>query len=322
MILPLVINSSEFENILKILKEEKSLDPNFIISDYIYSSLLEATSQYLDSSFVYGSFPLYKKYGYISKFSDLDVGLIYDESISKSKNQALLKKIFDITFESVKCIDNLNLSVDKRISNICIFELLYADMLGNRYRGYFDANLVPLNVYRDTDFVTTYGCSTLETLIKAKTELLEKFKLPRYQARFLTLNGDVANIILQILFQQGLSNKKDLTLRKLKNIYRMYGINEVLNITELEDVMTRFFIRNILFFHTTRRKGEIEYIGSGYHNLDEFMSSISLTLKFQLEEIFKNPNSLFNYVYNELTGVSFEEIPSKSHELIKMIKQN
>lgn len=317
---PLFINSKDFEDILKILKEEKSLDPSLIISDYIYSMLLEATTPYNESIFVYGSFPLYKKYGYISHFSDLDVCLIYNEKMSKSKNQALLKQIFDTAFESSKNIDDLNLSIDKRITNICIFELLYANKSGNRYKGYYDTNLVPLDIYRDTDFITTTDCSTLEKMLKNEPDLIDGFKLPRYESRFLTINGDMANIILQILFQQGFTDKKILALKKLKYIYRTYENQDLSNFNTLEDILARFFIRNILFFHTTKRRKEIEYISTGYKNLEDFMREIPLSLKLQVEEILKNPHSLFNTIYKEMSKIHFEEIPKKSKELIKAIK--
>lgn len=71
--LPLIINSKYFEEILISLKEKNKLNPSLIISDYIYSLFLEKSSSFSSSSFVYGSYPLYKKYGYISNFSDLDV---------------------------------------------------------------------------------------------------------------------------------------------------------------------------------------------------------------------------------------------------------
>lgn len=316
----LIINSKHFEDCLKFLKEEKNLDPSLIISDYIYSMLLEATVPYIESIFVYGSFPLYKKYGYISNFSDLDVCLTYDEKISKNKNQTLLKQVFDTVFENAKNIDNLNLSIDKRIANMCIFELLYTNQNGNRYKGYYDTNLVPLDVYRDTDFITVSECSTLEKMLKCETDLIDGFKLPRYEARFLTVNGDIANIILQILFQQGFTQKKSLAFKKLKYIYRTQGNHDISNINALEDIMTRFFIRNIVFFHTTKRGKEIEYIKEGYKNLDDFLVNIPFTLKAQMEEILKNPNSLFNTIYKEFVKIDFEEIPKESKVLIKTIK--
>lgn len=318
---PLLINSKYFEEILNYLKENKNLSPDLVISDYIYSMLLESTNSYFNSSFIYGSFPLYKKYGYVSNFSDLDVCLVYDEKISKAKNYDNLKKLFNTAFVSAQKIDNLNLSLDKIIGNMRIFELIYANKNGNTYRGYYDTNVVLLNIYRDTDFIINSGCTVLEKALQQDTNLINDFKLPRYNSRFLTIDGDIANIILQLLFQQNLGEKKSIALKKLKYIYRTHGNKDISNVSNLDDIMVRFLIRNILFFHTAKRSSEIEYIKSGYKNLDDFMNDIPLTLKLQMEEILKNPKSLFNMVYNELSKASFAEMPKKSKELIKTIKQ-
>lgn len=318
--LPLIINSKNFEDILKFLQKEKNVNPNLVISDYIYSMMLETITPYISSIFVYGSFPLYKKYGYISNFSDLDVCLIYNEKISKHKNINLLKEIFDTVFEGIKDIDNVDLSFNKIITNMRIFQLLYTNKSGNIYKGYFDINLVPLDIYRDTDFITTYDCSTLEKMLKNEMNLTSEFKFPKYESRCLTVNGDIANIMLQILFQQGHIERKVGAFKKLNYIYRTKVNRDFLNIDNLEDIMIRFFIRNISFFHMTRRRSEIDYINYGYKNLDLFMDNLPFDLKLIMEEILKNPNSLFNTIYKELSKINFEEIPQKSQELIKKIK--
>lgn len=317
---PLLINSNHFEDILCYLKETKSLPPSLVISDYIYSLLLEATNLYADSSFVYGSFPLYKKYGFVSNFSDLDVCLVYNENMSKLKNYALLKKLFSTAFENAKSIDNINLSFDKIIDNMRIFEFLYSDKSGNAYRGYYDTNVVLLDTSRDTDFMTNDGCTILEKVLKHETNLLSDFKLPRYKSRFLTIDGDIANISLQLLFQQNLGKKESIALKKLRYIYRNHGNKDIANVNNLDDVMVRFFIRNILFFHKAKRSSEIEYIKSGYKNLEKFMNDIPTDLRLQMDEILRNPKSLFNTVYSEISKVSLIEIHQKSKELIKAIK--
>lgn len=153
------------------------------------------------------------------------------------------------------------------------------------------------------------------------TNLINDFKLPRYKSRFLTIDGDIANISLQLLFQQNLGEKEPIALKKLRYIYRNYGNKDISNVTNLDDTMVRFFIRNILFFYTAKRSGEIEYIKSGYKNLEKFMNNIPIALKLQMEEILRNPKSLFNTVYNEISKVSLTEIPKKSKELIKAIKK-
>lgn len=317
---PLMINSKYFEEILKRMEKEENISPSLIISDYIYCMLLETMTPYLDFSFAYGSFPIYKKYGYISNFSDLDICMFYDENMSKRKNQELLKQLFDTVFESAESIDNLNLSVDKRFPNICIFELLYANKMGNSYRGYYDSNLVPLDIYRNTDFIVAKGCSSLENFMSHDTNLLSSFKFPKYESKFLNVNGDIANMSLQLLYQQGFSDKKALLFKKLKTIYRTHGKKDISNVEELDDIMSRFFIRNMMFFHTTRRKKEIDYVNEVGHSFDIFLDSIPTTLKLQMEEILVNPHSLFNTVNQELANTYFEDIPKKSKELIKSIK--
>lgn len=316
----LIINSDYFLNMLDYLKKERNLEPSLIISDYIYSTILESLNSYVDSSFVYGSFPLYKKYGCISNFSDLDVCFIYNDSLSKRKNSYLLKKSFHEVFEEIKGIDSMDLSFRKIIDNIRIFELLYSDDNGNVYKGYYDSNLVSLNVYRDSDFIKTHDCSTLEKMLKNRNNFVNDFRFPRYESRFLSINGDIANMALQMMFQRSDDKSKFTTLKKLKYICRMCNCDDMLDVDSLDDTMTRFFIRNVMFFHTMRRSRDIDYINQGYDGVDDFIIKMPYNLKSQMEEVFKNSNSLFNSVYNELSGVSFNEIPDVSKQLIKTIK--
>lgn len=307
--LPLIINEDIFDEVLEDLKS-KDMNINLIISDYIYTFLLESINDYHNNCFIYGSYPLYKKYGFISYFTDLDVCLINDDNVSNSKNRLLLKEICDKAFIEAKKFDNVDLKMYKRISNICIFNLLYANKLGNKYSGYYDMNLVPINIYRDTDFVKVLGHSTLEDILKKQTE----FRFPKYEANFLSASGYIANMCLSLLFQKN-SNSKKLVLSKLRHICRLYEIN----VPFLEDTFIRFFIRNIMFFYMTRRHDDIQYIKE-CKNVSAFLEQIPLTLKYQMEEILKNPQSLFNNVYDTFYKINFEEIPIMSKQLIKDIK--
>ncbi len=318
--MPLMINSEDFCKILEFLNKEKNVNPNLLISDYIYSSFLEDITPYNDSYFIYGSYPIYKKYDYISNFSDLDVCQIYNEDYTKSKNVRLLKKTFDTVFENSKKIDNVDIKIYKKFPNLCIFELLYTNKNGNVYKGYYDSNLIPINIYKDEDFIRVSGCSTLERLLK-QTDYINNYKFPRYESKFLSLNGDIANLTLQILFQRDCIEKKMVRIKKLKHILsKYYDLNNLENLSSLEDVITRFFIRNIFFFYVTRRKDDIEYIIESYKNISEYIDIFPNKFKLMIEEILKNQNSLFNFAYDELMNSSFEEIPSKSQELIKTLK--
>ncbi len=313
----LIINSKEFENILEFLKTKKNINPSLIISDYIYSIMLQAMTPYYDTFCVQGSFPLYKKYGYISNFSDLDISLMYNENISKNKNSAILKEIFHTVYTAVQTIDELHISLHKNISNMEIFKILYASRKGEVYKGCFDSNLIPLDVYRDTDFISYYGTSTLEQFINK--EFIKEHSFPRYESKFLKINGDIANGILQLLFQQDHSERKILILKKLKYIYQKYGNQDMSNTKDLEDFMIRFFIRNLMFFHTTRRKREYASILEQPINF-EYLDSLSNTFKSQLDEILRNPNSSFNNIYRNFKSIRFDELPEKSREFIRTIK--
>lgn len=312
---PLIINSERFQSILELLRDEKHISPNMLLTDYIYSMMLEANSTYFGSCFVYGSFPLYKKFGYISNFSDLDIALIYNNEISKNRNNQRLKETVDRMYASVRDIDGINISFIKRIVNMCAFEAMYASRTGYCAKCVLDANLIPYNLYKDTDFIQVNDCSTIEKCIgKEYQDLLQGIHLPQYQAQYLTPNGDIANLVLQILFQKGFDNKKYSALRKLKYVFKHFGNNDLNNVNDLEDIIVRFFLRNILFFHTLRRANEIEYIKDNPYNIDKLLQSLPVCLSLQLEAIFKDPTSDFNQVLKELNHTSFDDIPKLADE--------
>lgn len=318
---PLIINSDRFQNILEVLRDEKHVDPNILLTDYIYSMMLEANSAYAGSCFVFGSFPLYKKFGYISNFSDLDVALIYNDSISKNRNSQRLKETVDRMYASIRDIDGVNISFIKRIVNMCAFEAMYASRTGYYAKCILDANLIPHNLYRDSDFIQAYDCTTIERLLgKESPDLLQGIHLPRYQAQYLTANGDMANLILQILFQKGFENKKNSAFKKLKYVFKKFGNNDFDNVEVLEDTIIRFFLRNILFFHTLRRASEIDYIKDTTIDIDKLLKCLPICLSLQLEAIFKDPSSDFNQVFNELLSTSFEDIPTIVPELSQIKK--
>lgn len=318
---PLILNSDKFQDIIELLKKEKGLDPRLLLTDYLYSAMLESNSAYAGSCFVYGSFPLYKKFGFVSNFSDLDVALIYNDSISKNRNGQRLKETVDRMYESIKDIDGINISFIKRIVNMCAFESMFASKQGYFAKAILDANLVPYNLYRDSDFIQVHDQTTIQTVLqKDYPELLDGLNLPTYNAQYLNPNGDMANLLLQIIFQKGYDNKKALALKKLKYVFKNFGNQSLDNAYELEDVLIRFFLRNILFFHTMRRNSEIEFITSTPIDIEKLIPKLPISLALQLEEIIKNPNSDFNIVFNEIANTNFKDIPTAVPELSQIKK--
>ncbi len=317
----LFINTEFFSQLLKVVHKEKNINPRFLISDYIYSSFLNALEPYEETSFIYGSYPLYKKYGLISNFSDLDVVQIYNPEISKGKNVQILKLLFQEVFDSVKTIDDINFSLYKKFNNMAIFEFLYANKDGHWYKGYFDSNLVPLNCYKKSDFVKFTGGSYFEFILE-KMGIKPDCLFPKYDAQFLTINGDIANLILQILFQSNFKEKKKMAFSKLKNIYNTYGIKDIENVLSLDDMITRFFLRNLSFFHMTKRKNEFDYIKEvDPATFRAIFTGLPDSLKNQLEEIFLNSSSVFSKTFQEIKQTKFEEITKKNDELIRSLKK-
>lgn len=315
---PLFINSPYFDEALNYLKEKYNFDPQLIISDYIYSYILESLSKYEASYYCQGSFGLLKKFDYQTKFSDLDISMFYNPNISKSKNYSLLKKMIDDAFESLKEINGINLSYFKRYFSIRIFDILFTSKHPYFSHCTLDANLIPLDYSNSNDFIKLQEQTILEKYIKKNSLILDDdYKFPIYNANFLSPEVDIANLSLQVLFQCGNPEKKLLTLKKLKYVYKHYSDNK--NIKNLSSIFTRYFLRNIYFFYTMKRFREIEYIQNTPYSLEIF-SSLPLTIQNQMHEILSNPNSCFFSIFNEICATPTQNIGGKCLDIIKKVK--
>jgi len=307
----LFINSSYFDKALTFLRDKHNLNPDLVISDYIYSSILE-NGCYQNKYFVQGSYGLLKKYNFLSKMSDLDISLIYDKSISKRKNIGLLKNMVDESYELLKQIDRINLKFLKRYPSLSIFEALYTSE--SSYFSYccLDTNLVMFNCYKDNDFFKLSEISIIEKFLK-KSSLSCEYKLPHFQNNFLIPEGDIANLLLQILFQKGNEEKKLLALKKLQYVYEHYLKNK--NMENFDDIFKRFFLRNIYLLFTMNRYSEIEYIQNGYDI--SLLSHLPRDLKFRFFDTLDNYE--FLDVYNEIASTSVPQVLNKSKEIIKKL---
>ena len=173
-----------------------------------------------------------------------------------------------------------------------------------------DANSIPHNLYRDSDFVNVHDATSIEKLVgKDYPELLDGIYLPHYQVQYLSINGYIANLLLQTIFQKGYDDKKHSALKKLKYIFKNFGTNNNSSICTIEDTIIRFFLRNILFFHTVNRNSDIDYIRDAKHDVDTILKSLPVSLSLPLESILKDPNSQFNLVFRELMLSNFDDIP-------------
>lgn len=315
----LFINSKYFHQELDRISHTHNLNSRVVLKDYIYASILDAVSDLYREFFIQGSFGLYKKYGFVSDFSDIDISYIYNPNRSKKVNVTHMKTLIDDIYESLKGIDNINLSFVKRYASLRIFEAMYTSQNPYCVRCYVDSNLVFLDSYRDTDFYTCSGRSTLEELLlKDREDLCDEFVFPEFNTQVIIPEADAANLILQILFQKDLRDKKTLILRKLQHIYKVYY--KQFDQKKFEDIFTRFFLRNICLLHALHRFDEISHIQI---TMDEFSSLIDIlppNIKPVIDRMLINKDSIFMDVYSDIASVNPVDTLEKSSSLMKKIK--
>lgn len=312
-----LIESIEFNDIVKMLQESKNLNSTVIIADYIYTMMLEKLSEE-DDVIVYGSFPQYKKYGFIANFGDLDASIMYDDSISKSKNISKLKQRVDSVYKHLLDIEKIDLNFIKRYVNMCAFLYTFSDGEGTLINGALDMNMIPLDCYKNEDFISVHGTTAIEKMIQGH-ELTSEYVMPRFETKFLKTNGDISNLILQVLYQNEDLGKQSIALRRIRYICKYFGNTLTNNDSEFENMLSRFFLRNIIFLYTLKRKREIEYIKEqkfDYNKLELFPNS----LREIVDEILLNPDSQYNFVKDEISKTHSKDILGKCKSLIKELK--
>lgn len=311
------IQSNIFNDILEYLKEKHYINPSIVISDYIYTMLLEHNFPYYDNYFIQGSFGLLKKYDYLFSFSDLDISLLYNYELSKKKNITLLKEITDSSYQFLKEIDKINVQFKKRYDFICIFEALYTS--NNPYFAscYFDANMIPIDWYKNTDFFSLEEGSIIEKFLSRSTgSFITEYSLPRFTVQTLKPEGDIANSLLQILFQKGQEEKKKMVCKKLEYIYN-HTFKEK-NMEDFSNIFTRFFLRNISFLYSLKRLDEIAYIQR--QNLTNIRTYLQAQSKYPFYDILFSSNSPFSSIYQEISSIQTKETFEAAKQMIKKLK--
>lgn len=291
------INSEEFINTVEDISKNKSISKEFLLKDYFYTYMLTTIEKYNQNFFLYGSFGLYKKYFLQSNFSDIDIGIIYDNTKSKGSNQKTLKKICDTSYEKMNEINNVSNFFYKRSGDICIYESNYYNKNKTYVETVFDANLVGINFFKETDFQIIQITSDLERFTPTNNEQ-SKIKHPSCSIKTTTKEGDLANLLLQYVFGKNNDTKRLLILKKIKCLYYSKKIKEI-NIEIYEDVMYRFLLRNIAFLEKFNRIDEIKYIKECFKNLDEIIKGLS-KYEFMNTKIF-NKESKIEIIREELS---------------------
>ena len=315
-----LIETPEFFEYLEYISRKRNITSSLLMSDYIYSMMLAFNTPYKDSTCVYGSYALYKKYGIISNFSDIDFSVIYDPSQSIGYNHLMLKRIFYAIYEQMKDINGFNLRIKKIYNTISLFLCDFIGQNGFYNQSSFDISVVEGNVYRDTDMQSFTGISTFERILNSEGIILpSNYITPHFTVNFINLIADIANLLLQIIYQNGFENKKMQQLNKLRNILKI-KINSLgsINGEQLENVLIRFLIRNILLFKRLGRTKDITFMHDVTINPDIF-NQIPMILRGTIEDILLSEQSEYNRIFNELMDADSKEITKVGRELLRTL---
>lgn len=316
---PLFINSKYFDEVVTKIKEKHSIDPSILLCDYIYSFMLENISSYQDSYFVQGSFGLFKKYHFLSKFSDLDLSFLYNDSISKGKNTRLFKEMVDHNYEVLKKVDNINLSFFKRYPALRIFESSYTSKDSYYTKCFLDANLVFLDCYKETDFFKLEGKSVIENfLIRNSSSLKDEYQLPNFQSLMLSKTADLANLLLQVIYQKGYDYKKELALKKLHYVYEHTFKGQ--EVPDLENTFYRFLVRKYSLLHTMNRHSEICYITENRIDIPFILHSMPHGLQPQVYDMLGKKNAPLLEICEEISSMDQSKIYSGCAKVMKKLK--
>lgn len=253
------IDEEFFEILHNIMSRYNHFQENSIVTDYLYTIVLELVKEYKDQMVVFGSYMLNKKYGSSVNPSDLDVTILYDSSKSRKENIKKMKLIGDDIFEKMNQVSGVHLDIFKKIDFICILSFIYASKR-QHLKGYLDMNIILDEFYKSEDFIEKDGKSLLEYYAyKAGMKEPDTIKYPRFSVQTTNAFGDLTNCFLQYIYSNDNEKKKTL-LVKMRRIMKNMDFKSQKDFETLENMMIRYLLRNIYFFETTKRRKESEFI--------------------------------------------------------------
>lgn len=317
---PLFINTPHFNDVVAFLKDKQQINPNLYISDFIYATILETFNSYSQQYYVQGSYGLLKKYSYLSRMSDLDIVFIYNEQMSKHKNSAVLKEMVDASFQTLSQIDGTNLSFWKRFISLRGLEILYSSPNFGLNKCYLDANAVFLDSYRESDFISSVGQSLIEKYLPRYFDSLPgEYHFPHFTTKFLTIEGDLANLILQLLFQPCSKEKRSTIIKKINYLCKKALSNKTIG--DLSDIFARSFLHNIAFFAALNRYDDIKYVQEQSLSRMEIVEYLPHNIKWQIIDLLENPHSIFQDLFAEIQNTNPQEMFPKVQALTRELKK-
>ena len=248
-----------FETLHEIMSKYNHFQENNIITDYLYTIILELLTPYQDQIVAFGSLMLNKKYNTCFNPSDLDITKLFDSTKSARTNRNLFKKFGNEMYEKMAQIKGLNSDFYKKIDFICILSFIYATKKA-RFKGYLDMNLLFDDFYKSDDFIKVSGGSLLEEYAdKIGIKNLQTIKYPKFNIQTTSALADVVNCFLQYIYTED-KEKKTLALKKLNKIINNVDISSQRDFENLQNMLIRFLLRNIYFYESSRRRKESDIV--------------------------------------------------------------
>ncbi len=248
-----------FEILHEIMRKFNHFQESKIVTDYLYTVLLELLTPYKNEIVVFGSLMLNKKYDTIFNPSDLDVTKLFDPKKSVGTNRNLFKKFSNEIYEKLVQVEGFNPDFYKKIDFICILSFIYATKK-NRFKGYLDMNILLTDFYKSDDFIVTSGESLIEKYAtKIGLDNPESIRYPKFSIQTTNILADIINCFLQYIYETD-NEKKILALKKLNRIIESVDISSQIDIEKLQNMLIRFLLRNIYFYESSKRTKESELV--------------------------------------------------------------
>jgi len=243
----------------EIMSKYNNFHDNKIITDYLYTILLELLTDYQDQIVVFGSLMLNKKYNSSFDPSDLDVTKLFDPTKTVKTNRNSFKKFGNEIYEKMAQIEGFNSDFYKKIDFICILSFLYITKK-NRLKGYLDMNILFDEFYKSDDFIKASGGSLLEEYArKTGISTPKTIRYPRFSVQTTNAFADVINCFLQYIYTID-KEKKVLALRKMNKVMENIDISSQMDFEKLQNMLIRYLLRNIYFYERCKRRTESDLV--------------------------------------------------------------
>ena len=307
------INEELFDVIHEIMAKYNHYQENNLVTDYLYTILLELLSPYKDQIVAFGSLMMNKKYNTNFNPSDLDITKLYDtDKATKTNKKAFMKFGRDI-YEKMVQVEGFNPDFYKKIDFICILSFLYISK-NYRIKGYMDMHMLFDEFYKSKDFININGTSQIEEIAnKSGIKTPSTIKYPRFNIQTTNALADAVNSFLLYTYTTD-KDKKILSLKKLNKVMDKIDISSQEDFDELQNMLIRFLLRNLYFYERSRRKTESDIV---LEKRDIIIPQLSITdnnFKESLEDIVNNQEyqSILNSIQNS---------NDRKEEITRILKQ-